>query len=414
MQVSSKVLIDIPFTGKIKGNEKIIFLRKKDFSIESISLRIRNFFYGKKMMDAAANHVKNLLSLPSINQLPEVRQLSASIDEKKEVATEDVINIFMKFEHENQFNLLIGKPISSIKIPNEMRSIINTDELSSIINEKIKSKLTNELQILNNLKIEEPLPKENLNEVISLLRKSQPDFDEDDANKLNHINDNDFSNDNPIFNNASLEKSKGFLKALNEIILKNEKSSYKKKIELSIANLISKIDLIKSKIEESEVISAAKKTEQTKLKNAQHQTLIDKLSNLLSKHSLTTEFKNKEIPNEGAFNVLNNALFKNVENETIKEYLTPMSHYLVFGEISINKTTAPILEHLLKDEDNFISNMKRNIKEADKPIYRTNARGNKTVVHKDKDYPLILSMKLDQLKKDIKNFNSQLESEKRE
>ena len=139
MQVSSKVLIDIPFNGKIKGNEKIIFLRKKDFSIESISLRIRNFFYGKKMMDAAANHVKNLLSLPSINQLPEVRQLSASIDEKKEVATEDVINIFMKFEHENQFNLLIGKPISSIKIPNEMRSIINTDELSSIINEKIKS-----------------------------------------------------------------------------------------------------------------------------------------------------------------------------------------------------------------------------------------------------------------------------------
>jgi hypothetical protein len=58
--------------------------------------------------------------------------------------------------------------------------------------------------------------------------------------------------------------------------------------------------------------------------------------------------------------------------------------------------------------------MKRNITESDKPIYRTNARGNKTVVHKDKNYPLILSMKLEQLKKDIKNFNSQLESEKRE
>ena len=48
MQVSSKVLIDIPFDGIIKGDEKIIFLRKKDFSVESISLRIRNFLYGKK------------------------------------------------------------------------------------------------------------------------------------------------------------------------------------------------------------------------------------------------------------------------------------------------------------------------------------------------------------------------------
>jgi tetratricopeptide (TPR) repeat protein len=60
------------------------------------------------MKAAAANHVKSLLSLPAINHLAEVRTLSASIKEKKEVATEDLIDIFMKIEHENQFNIAIA------------------------------------------------------------------------------------------------------------------------------------------------------------------------------------------------------------------------------------------------------------------------------------------------------------------
>ncbi len=237
MQVSSKVLIDIPFDGIIKGDEKIIFLRKKDFSIESISLRIRNFLYGAKMKAAAANHVKNLLSLPAINQLAEVRTLSASIKEKKEVATEDVIDIFMKIEHENQFNKLIGKPTTEIKIPEELRTIIN---------KRIGAKLTAELEAINK---EENLPTENLNEIISLIRKNSVNFF-GNSSTLTAINTCDLKNlkNSLDYDNETLNNLMHYLNELKKKISGNEGSDYKNKIDASIDKLVTKIrNLIKIK-----------------------------------------------------------------------------------------------------------------------------------------------------------------------
>jgi hypothetical protein len=248
MQVSSKVLIDIPFDGIIKGDEKIIFLSKKDFSIESISLRIRNFLYGAKMKAAAANHVKSLLSLPAINHLAEVRTLSASIKEKKEVATEDLIDIFMKIEHENQFNKLIGKPTTEIKIPEELRTIIN---------ERMGAKLTAELEAINK---EENLPTENLNEIISLIRKISVNsfFGYASGMTLTAINTCDLKNlkNSPDYDNGILKNLMPYLNELKKKISGNEESDYKNKINASIDKLATKIrDIIK--IEEN----TAKKAE---------------------------------------------------------------------------------------------------------------------------------------------------------
>ena len=386
MQVSSKVLIDIPFDGIIKGDEKIIFLRKKDFSVESISLRIRNFLYGKKMKEAAANHVKNLLSVSSINQLPEVRQLSASIDEKKEVATADVIDIFMKIEHENQFNKLIGKPTTKLEIP---------EELHTIVNQKIEEKLTAELKAINK---EENLPNENLNEIISLLTNIPSEyFDNSGKIKLMQINSCDLKNF-PDSDDVTLINLMNSLIKLKINISENEASDYKNKIDTSIDKLITKMRTIIDITEKAKL----------ELKNTQRKELLEGITKLLSKHTLSNDLKKISVFDTYTDLAFDEALFgkkEEKEEEVIKEYLTPLSHYLKFGTISINITSAPILEHLLANQTNFIDKIKDRLLERNKFNNLVNNNSFNT------DYLARFNIRLELLKEDLKEFNEKPENE---
>jgi hypothetical protein len=60
--LSQRALVDISFTGKVTGTEKIYFQRKNEFSFKLIPLMIKKIIYSKEMEKIAAERIKNAIA----------------------------------------------------------------------------------------------------------------------------------------------------------------------------------------------------------------------------------------------------------------------------------------------------------------------------------------------------------------
>ena len=409
--ISTKVLVDIPLKDMFSEpprDAKIIFQRKKDFSLESISLIIKKLFFGKQMKQAAVDRMKNICQTLNVNT-PEAQQFVDGLTNKMSVATTEVTNVFAKIKMDNSLENLVNKESINLNLP---------DELNFIVTENIQTKLSDELAAINR---SEKLPRENLREIQLLLKKTQSDFNYTKEILLADINNYDLQKIDENYSDITLSVMKKHLDNLNNTISKNNDNDYSSKIKACIKKLTDKVILVLANKNNQIEIKEKEKNERIALKKervglAEQKSLnlLNKISNLLSEHQLIPELKLKPVSNLPADIAFNQALFKNVKDVTIIEYLAPLSHYLKFGEIALNKTSAPILEHLLKDEDNLIENMKTNLnKEYKVPKYQTNSRDIVTRVKKV-DYPSKLENALIKLRQDLDKFNAMPDSEKRE
>ena len=397
--ISTKVLVDIPLNHMFSeppSDAKIIFQRKKELSLESLAFRLKVAIFGGKMKQAAAARIAALC-----NSTSGLSDFANNIDKVNGVTTDQAKFIYIKIKMNNQLEKLVNPESPDIEFPEGINEIIHDD---------INSKLTEQLK---NIAADDNLPTTIKDELISLLKKTQPNFSTWDEEKLNMINKN---NTKDLIENPNgieyLNASKESLNILKLQIINSGASDYKNKIETSIAKLILKID---SAIEEIKANKSEKEKniqKETEFKNAQRKILTDKLSKLLSNHQLMPELKNMNIDIDKVFK---NALLGDEKNETIKEYLIPLTHYLKFRAIAINKTSAPILEHLLKDEDNFIKSMQTKLEKK----YNTNTKfqthGRGIILQTPKvNYPLALKNILENLRQDLDEFNAMPDSEKRE
>lgn len=173
--ISSKVLVDIPLFGAPTGKEKIIFQRKKDFSLESITLMFKKLFIGKQMKEAAVNRVQSWCTSSPIKESLK-NDLVSNIVRKKAVTTSDVVDTFAVLTKDHRHALLLGNS-------NETNPFNLPNELNTLITNKLRSETRESLQKYNINKIFEI---NTLNDFLNLLSKANDKEDKDvNSNILN-------------------------------------------------------------------------------------------------------------------------------------------------------------------------------------------------------------------------------------
>ncbi len=149
--LSQRALVDISFTGKVTGTEKIYFQRKNEFSFKLIPLMIKKIIYSKEMEKIAAERIKNAIA-DIINGGDSTKYNISDI--KKCVGNDVFNNAYSEVENEvlNEQKKTITNNESKIEIQTEDR-ITNTEQASlknEFENEKISEETIENLITLMN------------------------------------------------------------------------------------------------------------------------------------------------------------------------------------------------------------------------------------------------------------------------
>jgi hypothetical protein len=137
--LSQRALVDISFTGKVTGTEKIYFQRKNEFSFKLIPLMVKKFIMRQKMEDAARDRIKSAF-IEKINN--PINNQNFIFDHIKKCVDKDVFDkAYSEVDNEllNEQKKIITNNESKIEIPKEDR-IPNTEQAylkNEFENEKI-------------------------------------------------------------------------------------------------------------------------------------------------------------------------------------------------------------------------------------------------------------------------------------
>ena len=169
--LSQRALVDISFTGKVTGTEKIYFQRKNEFSFKLIPLMIKKIIYSKEMEKIAAERIKNAIA----DIINGGNSTKYNISDIKKCVGNDVFN--------NAYSEV------EIEVLNEQKKTITNNE-SNIESQKEDRVPNTEQASLKNEFENEKISEETIENLITLMNKHNFSVDRNFLLELNKETNN--------------------------------------------------------------------------------------------------------------------------------------------------------------------------------------------------------------------------------